>query len=96
MFPAAERSVFFSPPTEGASVCVCVYFIRPPAAGEITATLYSVTAIRQGEKKLNADKAGTQRHISADEIIPPSLKAQLWVKRFASTPLWAWLGEQQT
>lgn len=41
---------FFFSPTEDACVCdgvrVCVYFISAPAAGEITSTLYSVTAIR--------------------------------------------------
>lgn len=52
-----ERSVVVSPPaTEGASVRdsvrVCVYFISPPAAGEITSTLYSATAIRQGENAM--------------------------------------------
>lgn len=62
MFPATERSVgfffvcfFFFPPTEDACVCdgvrVCVYFISAPAAGEITSTLYSVTAIRRGKRK---------------------------------------------
>lgn len=49
-------------------VGVYVYFISPPAAGEITSTLYSVTAIRQ--EKFNVDKPGPQRPISADEIIP--------------------------
>lgn len=83
MFPATERSVgfflfvfFFPPPRVPvcATVYVCVYILLVLPRRVKLPPRFTQSQQSGGEKekkKCNVDKPGTQRPISADEIIPP-------------------------
>ena len=62
-----ERRALVPPPPrvcDSVRVCVCVYLL-------VLLQWVKLPPRNQAGIKCNVDKAGTQRHISADEIIPP-------------------------